>query len=246
MRSLQDSLTRNAECLPEVSRSGNGTEVIQEILLQKTNNGSGRRLSTDCLGAWQGNKSLGLQQFLAFFRLSVCYPLRLMLRACQQLPVTAKPRPFDGAEWLFELKYDGVRALAYLDGAPPIGIAQRPRKCEDCGNDFPLTIRCLNPLCRSRQCDYGRERNPASARVETVRSERRNVPMNEMATVSSVKSDDRGQFPRDPGGVQQEIRLSVACWLRFPVNRNTGTNRGEFLVSISTILLAPPGLFMEA
>ena len=26
-----------------------------------------------------------------------------------------KPRPFDGLDWLFELKYDGFRALAYLE-----------------------------------------------------------------------------------------------------------------------------------
>ena len=38
-----------------------------------------------------------------------------MLPICQPLPVTAKPRPFDGAEWLFELKYDGLRALAYIE-----------------------------------------------------------------------------------------------------------------------------------
>jgi bifunctional non-homologous end joining protein LigD len=38
-----------------------------------------------------------------------------MLPACQPLPVVAKPHPFDGAEWLFELKYDGFRALAYLE-----------------------------------------------------------------------------------------------------------------------------------
>ena len=38
-----------------------------------------------------------------------------MLTVCQPLPLIAKPRPFDGAEWLFELKYDGFRALAYLE-----------------------------------------------------------------------------------------------------------------------------------
>ena len=37
-----------------------------------------------------------------------------MLPVCQPLPVISKPRPFDGAEWLYELKYDGFRALAYL------------------------------------------------------------------------------------------------------------------------------------
>jgi bifunctional non-homologous end joining protein LigD len=31
------------------------------------------------------------------------------------LPVVSKTRPFDGAEWIFESKYDGFRALAYIE-----------------------------------------------------------------------------------------------------------------------------------
>jgi len=38
-----------------------------------------------------------------------------MLPAFQPLPVTPRQRPFDGSDWLFELKYDGSRALAYLE-----------------------------------------------------------------------------------------------------------------------------------
>jgi bifunctional non-homologous end joining protein LigD len=38
-----------------------------------------------------------------------------MLPALQPLPVVRRPRPFNGPDWLFELKYDGFRALAYLD-----------------------------------------------------------------------------------------------------------------------------------
>src|SRR5947209_3650639 len=38
-----------------------------------------------------------------------------MLPICHPLPVIGKRRPFDGAEWIFELKYDGFRALAYLE-----------------------------------------------------------------------------------------------------------------------------------
>jgi hypothetical protein len=30
-------------------------------------------------------------------------------------PVTEAPRLFDDAEWFFEFKYDGLRALAYLE-----------------------------------------------------------------------------------------------------------------------------------
>jgi hypothetical protein len=50
-----------------------------------------------------------------FFRISFCYPLKLMLPVCQPLPVSAKPRASDGPEWVFELKYDGFRALAYIE-----------------------------------------------------------------------------------------------------------------------------------
>lgn len=38
-----------------------------------------------------------------------------MFPAFQPLPVVTKPRPFNGADWLFELKYDGFRSLAYMD-----------------------------------------------------------------------------------------------------------------------------------
>jgi bifunctional non-homologous end joining protein LigD len=38
-----------------------------------------------------------------------------MLPAFQPLPVIRRPRPFNASDWLFELKYDGFRALAYLD-----------------------------------------------------------------------------------------------------------------------------------
>jgi hypothetical protein len=41
-----------------------------------------------------------------------------MLPAFQPLPVTPRQRPFDGSDWLFELKYDGSRALAYLNVEP--------------------------------------------------------------------------------------------------------------------------------
>lgn len=54
--------------------------------------------------------------------------LWLMLPACQPLPVVAKPRPFDGADWIFELKYDGFRALAYIEARRlPSRLPQRPR-----------------------------------------------------------------------------------------------------------------------
>jgi bifunctional non-homologous end joining protein LigD len=38
-----------------------------------------------------------------------------MLPICQPLPLIAKPHPFKGAEWIFQLKYEGFRALAYRE-----------------------------------------------------------------------------------------------------------------------------------
>jgi|SRR6185295_2932477 len=47
-----------------------------------------------------------------------------MLPIFQPLPVVRRPRPFNGSDWLFELKYDGFRALAYVDyhGYSLVGI----------------------------------------------------------------------------------------------------------------------------
>ena len=40
-----------------------------------------------------------------------------MLRAFQPLPLIRRPQPFSHPEWIFEIKYDGFRALAHLDGS---------------------------------------------------------------------------------------------------------------------------------
>jgi len=47
-----------------------------------------------------------------------------MLPIFQPLPVVRRPRPFNGSDWLFELKYDGFQALAYVDynGYSLVGI----------------------------------------------------------------------------------------------------------------------------
>jgi bifunctional non-homologous end joining protein LigD len=33
----------------------------------------------------------------------------------QPMPLQKRPLPFDHPEWIFELKYDGFRALAYIE-----------------------------------------------------------------------------------------------------------------------------------
>ena len=47
----------------------------------------------------------------------------------QPLPLTSRPEPFSHPDWLFEIKYDGFRALAYAD---PSGVRLISRK----GNRF--------------------------------------------------------------------------------------------------------------
>jgi len=42
-----------------------------------------------------------------------------VLPVCQPLPLTRRPEPFSHPDWLFEVKYDGFRALAYAD---PSGV----------------------------------------------------------------------------------------------------------------------------
>ena len=49
----------------------------------------------------------------ALFR-SLCQAFGAMLPAFQPLAVIPRQYPFDGSDWVFELKYHGFRALAYL------------------------------------------------------------------------------------------------------------------------------------
>lgn len=45
--------------------------------------------------------------------------LPAVLPLLQPLPLTGRPEPFSHPDWLFEVKYDGFRALAHLD---PSGV----------------------------------------------------------------------------------------------------------------------------
>jgi hypothetical protein len=47
--------------------------------------------------------------------------------AFQPMPLSRRPLPFDHAEWIFELKYDGFRALAVIDnGRTQLISRERP------------------------------------------------------------------------------------------------------------------------
>ena len=39
----------------------------------------------------------------------------MRLRSCQTMPLRLWRKPFDDPAWAFELKYDGFRALAFVD-----------------------------------------------------------------------------------------------------------------------------------
>lgn len=58
---------------------------------------------------------LGISRFspLAGYTFSVTLP------AFQALPLSRRPEPFSHPDWLFEVKYDGFRALTHLD---PSGV----------------------------------------------------------------------------------------------------------------------------
>ena len=47
------------------------------------------------------------------------YNFRVSPPQLQPLPLSRRPQPFSHPDWLFEVKYDGFRALAYLD---PSGV----------------------------------------------------------------------------------------------------------------------------
>jgi ATP-dependent DNA ligase len=47
------------------------------------------------------------------------YTFRVSLPLLQPLPLSRRPEPFSHPDWLFEVKYEGFRALAYLD---PSGV----------------------------------------------------------------------------------------------------------------------------
>jgi bifunctional non-homologous end joining protein LigD len=56
----------------------------------------------------------------------------------QPLPLTRRPDPFSHPDWLYEIKYDGFRALAHVD---PSGVRLVSRN----GNNFGS----FDPLCQS-------------------------------------------------------------------------------------------------
>ena len=73
----------------------------------------------------------------------------MLLPVFQPLPLTRRPQPFSHAEWCFELKYDGFRALAYVEGG-------RVRLVSRNGNEFRSFDAGLVNGRREGRCVYYR------------------------------------------------------------------------------------------
>jgi bifunctional non-homologous end joining protein LigD len=59
------------------------------------------------------------------------------------MPLAQRPEPFDHPDWFFELKYDGFRALAYVDGGGAKLVSRRNivyRRFEDLGSHLSLEV----------------------------------------------------------------------------------------------------------
>ena len=98
------------------------------------------------------------------------------------LPMLARPAsaPFDSDDWLFEIKWDGVRAIATVDGK----LSLRSRNDTELAGQFPETYGAPSSGTRHGarwgDCsDYRREARytdtppPASGRVCPMLAQRR-------------------------------------------------------------------------
>ena len=59
------------------------------------------------------------------------------------MPLGRRPEPFDHPDWFFELKYDGFRALAYVDGGGAKLVSRRNleyRRFEDLASQLSLEV----------------------------------------------------------------------------------------------------------
>jgi bifunctional non-homologous end joining protein LigD len=59
------------------------------------------------------------------------------------MPLVHAREPFDHPDWLFELKYDGFRAIAYIDGGGTKLVSRRDleyRRFEDLRSELSLEI----------------------------------------------------------------------------------------------------------
>jgi bifunctional non-homologous end joining protein LigD len=91
------------------------------------------------------------------------------------MPLGKRRLPFDDPDWLFELKYDGFRALAYIDSCRCWLVSRNsnvfksfPDLCEELGNALPVSgavldgeIVCLDRRGRPQFYDLLYRRRPA-------------------------------------------------------------------------------------
>src|SRR6187399_1289609 len=64
-------------------------------------------------------------------------------RNCSPMPLGRRREPFDHPDWFFELKYDGFRALAYVDGGGAKLVSRRNqvyRRFDDLASQLSLEL----------------------------------------------------------------------------------------------------------
>lgn len=69
------------------------------------------------------------------------YTIPVPFATFQPLPLTRKPEPFSHPDWLFEVKYDGFRALAHRDPSGVRLISRNGNRFASFG-DFCASIEC--------------------------------------------------------------------------------------------------------
>jgi len=70
------------------------------------------------------------------------------------LPLVSNPQPFDHPDWLYEIKHDGFRAFAIVEGTLQARLASRPCVHEVgllCG-EIGHSIRCRDAVRRRVSC----------------------------------------------------------------------------------------------
>jgi len=85
---------------------------------------------------------------------------RMSLQRVQPIIPTSRKEPFDDPDWLFDLKYDGFRAVSYFERGSCRFVSRR-------GNVFTRSTRCAgqvaSALCEKRRSRAGSHMSSRSA-----------------------------------------------------------------------------------
>jgi len=73
-----------------------------------------------------------------------------LFNGCNPIIPTSRKEPFDDPDWLFDLKYDGFRAVSYFERGSCRFVSRR-------GNVFTRSTRCAGQVA-SALCEKRRSR----------------------------------------------------------------------------------------